>query len=294
MLLHCFTKNIAMNQLYQTKTIIHEFIQVLSENRKINLRYILILVPAAICLGAICFIGAGTDAGLPAKIFQLLLFVTAGCLHLYFLNQKITLFWLRFLREEILYTVFTGLLIFISLLVFYMIAGKGMLIMSAASSGAFVLPHIVFHSWFLYSSIPEEKFDVWIRPLKPSRDDENDIIFMEHITIQLKVARKYFGAQEQVFVRKVAEGSKLGELFFAILHEENGDTKTPIEYYDRNHNLFGWVFYARKRIGKIVKHRRLDPELTLSENRLHQNSMIFIKRIRQEKEKKQIVVFSEN
>ena len=280
-----------MNQLRQTKIILYDFIQVLSENRKINVRYVLILLPVAICMGAVCFINTGIDSRLPAKALQLLLFASAGIIHLYFLKRKISILWFRFLGDGILYTSCAAVLIFISLVIFYLIAAGGTVLMALASSAVFTLPHILLHAWSAYIDIPEKEFEVWTRPLPV--DDESVVLFTSNSTVHLKITRRYFDVVDETFTRTMPEQKRLGEIFFSVLEEENRKKKNSIESLDKLNEAFAWEFYTAPFL-KIGKPRRLDPEGSLADNGLPGNAVVFVKRVQQISANRLQAVFSQN
>ncbi|MEJ0106213.1 MAG: TssN family type VI secretion system protein, partial [Bacteroidota bacterium] len=155
-----------MNQLQHTKSYIDDFVIALSHNRKISLKYLLVSLPVALCLGTICFIGKGIDSEFSLKVCQLVIFAATGLFHLYLLKKKISFFRLRIFGEGIMYTLSMSVVICIVLLAFYLFTDNSMALMAIASSAAFALPHIVLQAWVFLKNIPGKQYSLWTAPAR--------------------------------------------------------------------------------------------------------------------------------
>lgn len=220
------------------------------------------------------------------------MFCVAGVLHLYFLQKRILFHWFRFLGDGILYTSISAFLIFASLGIFYLLAGKqGTWMMAIASSCTFAFPHFLLHAWHVYNEIPGKEFLMWTKPLRYDKGEE--ILFTEPCSVEFRIRRKYFDVEEEAFEEKVPGHTKLGAAFFAVLKEEAKNGKKGIEFFDGQKNLYAWEFYLRQFNG-YISPRRLDPELTICESGISPGAIIIVKRVLQSKEKLSLDIFSKN
>ena len=264
-----------MNQLQHTKNYIDDFVIALSHNRKISLKYLLISLPVAVCLGTICFIGKGIDSELSLKICQLVTFAATGLFHLYLLKKKISFFRLRIFGEGIMYTLSMSVVICIALLVFYLFTDNTMALMAIASSAAFALPHIVLQTWVFFKNIPGKQYSLWTAPVKTPDNDE--IIIPGEITVSFTFSGTgtNTGNKQETVIKTIPEQWKLGKVFYTIL--ENEKNKITVQEPAGSEKLFGWEFYTEILKGLVKK--RLEPEWSLTDNGIVPKTTIHVRKI---------------
>jgi hypothetical protein len=262
-----------MNQLQHSRNYIDDFIIAVSYNRKISLKYFLTSLPVAVCLGTICFIGKGINSELSLKIFQLITFTATGLFQLYLLKKRIPFFRVKIFGEGFIYTLSMSILICFTLLLFYLFTDKSMAMMAIASSVAFATPHALLQAWIFFENIHATQNSLWIAPLKTT--DNNEILIPGEITICFSLMRPGMEDKEETFVRTLPKDWKLGKAFYIILEKENltPDFQNPAE----TGSNFGWEFYKEIFNGLIKK--RLNPELSFTDNGIVANTVIHIRRI---------------
>jgi hypothetical protein len=76
---------------------------------------------------------------------------------------------------------------------------------------------------------------------------------------------------------------QLGDLYYHFLNDYNEvQSETPIEYTDKQNNPQEWWFRIKPKW--YQRQRILDPDLTIKENQVKENSIIICERIIQDQE----------
>lgn len=262
-----------MNQLLQIKYYFDDFIAALLQNRRIIAKYLLILLPAAICFAAISSAGKIVGAGFVFKLCQALAFVNVGLVHFYLLNKKHSFYRLHLFGAGIFYTACVAIVICIALLFFYLFTENSLAQMAFISGGGFVLPHLSLQVWMLYKKIPPKQYRVWTAPAKEK--DINELLIPKAVTFRFLLPVKNTDDEEEVFFKTVPEEWKLGKAFYSVLRNNNNDNL--IEFRDESGAPCGWEFYSFLLNGLIK--RRLEPEESLSDNRITSNATIHVRRV---------------
>ena len=242
----------------------------LSENQQISLRYILTLLPIVIIMGSICLV----SQGLLVRSMQIFAFAVAGGSHLLFPRNRIFIFFGQFLGTGIIYTLSMALAICIVLLVFYLLAARGMVFMAMVSSSAYMMPHIILQARVLWHKMVEKKYEPWVSPeIKKALDEE--IYLPELIKVGLKFTRKCGDVREDQVTRVVPIQMKTGLFFYNIVGESKAADR-QIEIVNEDNKPYCWEFYVTGFKG--IYKRRIDPEKSFLENAVRPRSVIFIKR----------------
>ena len=249
----------------------YEFVY--SRNRKVFVTYTLACLFIALLLGCICLMG---NAVLWIKLLQLSVFVAAGYIHvksmrkIHFLNPHVQL-------QGIL-TLIISFLLFLFLFLLYLVINSNLLIMALASSCAFGLPFLLLQSWASYISIPEQQYKLWYYSETPATD--KGVIYLGNMTMQFKVLNSYMKYGEKLKPVIAPGRMKLGNVFYHFLKHQKNTDEYSAEYKEQYHHSFGWSFYVEY-LGGWNK-RYLDPELTLTENGLKENSSIVARPVERE------------
>lgn len=264
-----------MNRLYRTfRSYLDDFIFSFSQNRKLALTYLAGLVPAVLYLGMICFVGKSTEADFFLKSLQIFTFLSAGFFHVDLLGRKISFQRLQYFGGGLVYTILLSVLVSITLLIFYLFADNSMAVMAIGSGIAFVIPHLLLHSWFLFKNIPPKQYPVWTHP--SDAKNINDILIPEIITFKFLLPPRERETEQKEYFKTVPIEYKLGKVFYSMIESEEDKNEQSIEFKDSNDNLYGWEFYSFSLKGTIKK--RLEPEDTLSDNSIRNNSIVYVKR----------------
>lgn len=216
------------------------------------------------------------------KIIQLLAFAAVGILYLRSTEQHFLISNTVFLLKKLLASLLLSSFIFIVLLLLYVFLSHSMFIMALASSCAFLLPSIIFNAWLLFSSFPQKHYKIWYN--FENIRDERVSIFLNSIPLNIKLTLKYFDVEEEIFFATLPGHVTFGKLFNQFL--VNQSTNDTIEILDERQNPYGWVFFVESIKGYAKRY--IDPELTLRENKVKENTTIVAKRV-----KKQIEIKNE-
>ena len=263
-----------MNPLLLIKNYFDDFIAALLHNRKIIVKHLMILLPLMACYGSISFAGKLLGAAVVFKLIQAIIFGGAGFFHFQLLHKALDLYGLRFKGGAVMYTVCLSVLICIVLLCFYLFTENSLALIAFASAAAFSMPHIFLQGWQYYKKIPAKQHRLWTAPAKEG--DINELLIPKAVTFRFLLPVRSSDEQEETFFKTVPEECKLGKAFYSVLGTSN-NTETSIEKSDESGAPCGWEFYSFSLNGLIK--RRLEPEETLSENRITANATIHVRRV---------------
>jgi len=264
-----------MNQFLHIKNYVDDFIAALLYNRKIIVKHLVVLLPLMVCYGSISFAGKLLGAEVLFKLCQSIIFAGAGLLHFYLLNKALGLYRLRFKGGAVMYTIGLSVLICIVLLCFYLFTENSLALVAFASAAAFSLPHICLQGWQYYKNIPPKQHRLWTAPAKEK--DINELLIPKAVTFRFLLPVRNSDDEEETFFKTVPEEWKLGKAFYSVLRTNNVNSETSIENSDESGTPCGWEFYSFSLNGLIK--RRLEPEESLSENRITTNATIHVRRV---------------
>ena len=245
------------------------------QNRKKVLKYLLIVIPSAIYLGMISFVGKSSEASLFLNTLQGITFFCAGVFHLFLLGKKISFHRLRYFGEGILFTFFVGAVICLTLLFFYLFTDNSMAGVAVVSSILFVLPHACFHVWALYKNIPPRQYPMWTSPLNTK--DVNEVLMPEIVNCRFLLLPRKGDTLEKMYFKTVPGDWKLGRSFFTMLNDEQTGKQPQIESTDESGNLYGWEFH--RILFKGLIKRRLEPEESVTDNLVTEKSIVYVTRV---------------
>lgn len=146
----------------------------------------------------------------------------------------------------------------------------------------FFVPLLVFHSFQAAMDIPATTFPVWTYPLHKPIDlpDPEDMPNERIVVIGFEIAKKETDERKTYFRAKGPETMKLGDFFYHFMNEYNETySETPIAYVDGGYEPFEWWF-GRK--SKWYQWARIyNPDLSIRENGIRENTVIVCERIHQ-------------
>lgn len=254
------------------------FTFLLSGNWKPALKYLAGSIAITLYLGIFCFTGKNSDAGIFLAGIQVLAFLFMGILHLFLLRNYISIQRLKFSGVSIVYSFFVSIMISLALLIFYLFTNNSMAVMAIFCSVAFILPQLVFQTWLLLKNIPAKEYPLWTQP--SNLKDNDELLLPEIITFKFQLPARINDQVEKIYYKTIPVGWKLGKAFFSLFDNQgNGkNIVAMIESRDEKDNPYGWEFYSLSAKGLIKK--RFDPENTFLENRIKNNSVVHVKRIK--------------
>lgn len=146
------------------------------------------------------------------------------------------------------------------------------------SSLAFFIPLLVYQTFNAAYNIPRASFVTWSYPLNYQIElpDENPAERL--YVIGFEIAKKSTDAKYAYFRAKAPEGMKLGDLYYFFINDYNElQSETPIEYATKDFDAHEWWF--RKKPKWYERNRILNPDITVRENRIKENTIIICERI---------------
>ena len=98
------------------------------------------------------------------------------------------------------------------------------------------------------------------------------------LVIGFMIAKKNADTAKTYFRAKTPENIKLGELFYHFINDYNDlQSETPIQFVDEYKEAVEWWYHRKP---KWYQRRKiLDPQLTMIENNVKENTVIICERI---------------
>lgn len=145
------------------------------------------------------------------------------------------------------------------------------------SSLSMFIPYFIIYTFEKAWSIPSSNYPTWMYPVKPIEvpdDNSNERL----LVIGFMIAKKNHDTTKTYFRAKTPENIKLGELFYHFINDYNDlQSETPIEYVDEYKEAVEWWYHRKPKWYQLRKI--LDPNLTMIENNVKENTVIICERI---------------
>ncbi len=249
------------------------FLHLLRQKKATVVVYILLFIIAALVITTLAGLVLTPALILWVKAAEIFLFARLGVL-----NGKLAKKYLPVYNKHPEYALFFSLLvailICIALSLFYALSDRNLLLMAFACGSAFFMPALIAYSLFALESFPEKQYQPWY----VDEITENTVsIFLNSIRIEIQLAKKYFDISDTIYSVTVPVQTPFGKFFNRFISEKNRLEPNSIELKDSKRKRVGWEFYVEGLGGLRKKH--IDPNLTLVENRVKQNTKIIAKRI---------------
>ncbi len=170
--------------------------------------------------------------------------------------------------------LFAYVLVFLAFMIYFQTPFPRMYLLQAL---LFIAPTFVLIAFNSFIQIPVKVFKAWGCPAPGSLPDPTDQEMAEPIIVNFEI-RKQLEDKQTVFKAKAPKFMELGKLYFFFISDYNArNPNNPILMKDSNNKQFKWIFYQPGNIisGKI----HLDPEITISENRIKENTSVICERV---------------
>ena len=142
---------------------------------------------------------------------------------------------------------------------------------------AFFIPLAVYYTFEAAYNIPASIFPLWQYPNNPI-DLPDEKPNEKLLVIAFELCKKDVDKATTNFRAKGPETMKLGDLYYHFINDYNElQSETPIQFADKQHSPYEWGFRIKPKW--YQPQRILDPELTVRENKLMENSVIICERI---------------
>ncbi len=245
-------------------------------NRKVMVIHAVKMILAGLIICVCSYFSLQAGQSQLAKAIQFLAFIALGTWHTVQIQKPFSVFTTRDEAFKWVFTIgFTAGLFAVFLLLHFLDIGF-VLLTAIASAAAFVLPFLVFESWLMYVGSTQQSYPPWHLPL--GIFDKRATIFLNSVTVKIKVAGSFFYPEEMVFTTTGPARMQLGKLFHRLVVKQNSGEKPMIELLDESRQAFAWIFYAEGYKG--LEQRVLDPEATLIQNKLKEGSTIVATRVK--------------
>ena len=146
------------------------------------------------------------------------------------------------------------------------------------STLTFFIPFLFMQTFESAYKIPAAIFKTWEYPLGEQIDVPEEKPGEKIILIAFEIAKKLDFKEKSHFRAKAPESMTLGELYYHFINDYNEEqSETPIAYTDEGHEPYMWWFRRKPRW--YQRSKILDPQITMRENGIKENTIIICERI---------------
>lgn len=180
--------------------------------------------------------------------------------------------------------IFGFSIIFFSILIFstlqYFISSKNFLFYPMMMSTiTFFIPFLFLQTFEAAYSIPSASFKTWEYPLHQRIDIPDEKPGEKLLVIGFEIAKKPSDIKKTYFRAKAPETMVLGELYYHFINDYNQvQSESTIDYAEGGYGPHKWWF--RRKPGWYQGQRILDPEMSVRENGITENTVIVCERIK--------------
>jgi hypothetical protein len=167
--------------------------------------------------------------------------------------------------------IYFSVALFISITIFSIYKDNVDFLHILSLGAAFLLPITQVESWRVFASIPVQQKHYWFYTgdIPPAAS----LVYLENTTVRLKIITG--NASMPVIESKTPTSLDLGTAFFYIVKAERSIGENDHIFMEDSGKAYGWLFYTKKYFRKVF----LDPDATLSANRIKPQTTIFAERI---------------
>jgi len=147
----------------------------------------------------------------------------------------------------------------------------------------FFIPIVLLYTFEAAYKIPLPVFPTWYYPVNNPIELPDEKLNEKILVIAFEIVKNSAESTKTNFRAKGPEAMQLGDLYYHFLNDYNEvQSETPIEYTDKQNNPQEWWFRIKPKW--YQRQRILDPDLTIKENQVKENSIIICERIIQDQE----------
>jgi hypothetical protein len=140
----------------------------------------------------------------------------------------------------------------------------------------FIVPTFVVISFNFFALIPIKVYRTWLFPAPGTLTDPSDSEMTDPIIVNFEI-RKQSSDSHTVFKAKAPRAMTLGRLFYFFIMDYNSrHPDNPIVTSVGENNTFKWSFCLSA--GLLKGKKRLDPEISVSENGIKENASVICER----------------
>lgn len=174
--------------------------------------------------------------------------------------------------------IFFSIVVF-SALQYFIVEKKSFLFYPVLMSTiAFFIPFLFLQTFEAAYAIPSALFKTWQYPVHQSIHLPEESPNEKILVIGFEIAKKTTDGKKTYFRAKAPEGMKLGDLYYHFMNDYNElQSETTIQYADDGYDPHQWWF--RRKPKWYQAQRILDPDLSVRENKIKENTVIVCERI---------------
>ena len=143
---------------------------------------------------------------------------------------------------------------------------------------AFFIPLAILQTFNAAYNIPAAQFELWQYPLNVPIDLPDESPGEKILVVAFEISKKKADPAKTNFRAKGPDTMKLGDLYYHFINDYNdSQSETPIMYAESDHTSYDWWFRKKKKW--FQKQTIFDPQLTIRENKIKENTVIICERM---------------
>lgn len=202
-----------------------------------------------------------------------------GITHAFLLSNILRWSEQRKFWAELFFTIITGLVGGIFMLLAFQISGYSTFVgIHLTSLLLFVIPYIFFGIVVFYIKIPVKVLRKWYYPVDRHIEEPRDREMESPLVVGFEFKKKSSDKIITTFRAKAPKEMTFGKLFYYFINDYNDrNPDEKIEYLDEKDKPVSWIFYFKPKLFGGIRY--IDPEETNSFNLVKENSVILCKRV---------------
>ena len=202
-----------------------------------------------------------------------------GITHVFLLSNILRWSEERNFWAELFFTIVSGLVGGIFLLLVFQISGYSTFVgIHLTSLLLFVLPSIFYGIVVFYIKIPVKVLRKWYYPVDRHIEEPRDREMESPLVVGFEFKKKSSDKNMTTFRAKAPKEMTFGKLFYYFINDYNDrNPDEKIEYLDEKDKPVTWIFYFKPKLFGSIRY--IDPEETNSFNLVKENSVILCKRV---------------
>ncbi len=146
----------------------------------------------------------------------------------------------------------------------------------------FLIPFLFLKTFEMLLRIPPEIHKVWFYPLGEEEPDFDEIDLNKIYLVELEFTKSINDTEIKNYKVKAPLDLKFGDWYRSFLDNYNYKfDQDPIQFMDDQQNPFGWSF-TNKPKNWWQSPNFIDPDLTIKQNKITENTVIVAKRVEAE------------
>jgi hypothetical protein len=213
-------------------------------------------------------------------IFFQLLFLILGVIHAFAMYRHFSWDARQYLYPELFFTClvwFTGMIPF--MFIYKALRDDAFLYLAMATSLFFIVPFLFLKTYEAALDIPFRNMKEWFYPVQSPPEEPEEALLQKPLVIAFLMPKAIEDRKYTNFRAKAPSGMITGDLFYHFVQDYNAkNAGQTIEYADKYGRAYGWLFYFKPRWYLLYQKYYIDPDISIAENRIRENSVIVCER----------------